>query len=277
MNCTADAEVISFAKLFDHSIVRPDATRDQVRQFAQAAATLGTATLTVQPHYIGLAAELLHGSGVLVGTVVGFPHGNETPTMKERQAKEVLSLGAEEIDMVMNIPALKNGEKELFLQDVEGVVGAAAGFKVKVITENCYLTQAEKRCACEWIAQAGAHFVKTSTAYADGGATLDDVRLMYEVVRGRCLVKAAGGIRQLAEVLEYLKAGARRFGSTRSDQFVRAFQALPPHERASFAEYLPRMPEVGVRLRGGTNEPHGEGSARNRDSDQHRSSRRVDR
>jgi deoxyribose-phosphate aldolase len=236
-----DTEVPGFAKLFDHSIVRPDATRDQVRTFADAAARLGTATLTVQPHYIGFAAELLRGSGVLVGTVVGFPHGNETPSMKLRQAKESLDLGAEEIDMVMNIPALKNGEQELFIRDVEGVVRAAATAKVKVITENCYLTQEEKRRACEWIAQAGAHFVKTSTAYADGGATLDDVRLMYEAVQGRCRVKAAGGIRQVREVLEYLKAGARRFGSTRTDDLVRAFRELPAHEREAFADYLPRM------------------------------------
>jgi deoxyribose-phosphate aldolase len=232
-------EIASFAKLFDHSIIRPDATRDQVRQFAGTAARLGTATLTVQPHYISFAAELLRGSGVLLGTVVGFPHGNETPPMKEHQARQVIDLGAEEIDMVMNIPALKNGEKELFIRDIQGVVLAADGRKVKVITENCYLTEPEKRLACEWIAQAGAHFVKTSTAYAAGGATLDDVRLMYDTVHGRCLVKAAGGIRQIHEVLEYLQAGARRFGSTRTEQFVREFQELPTRERAAFREYLP--------------------------------------
>jgi deoxyribose-phosphate aldolase len=232
-------DVAGFARLFDHSIIRPDATREQVGQFAATAATLGTATLTVQPHYIALAVELLRGSGVLVGTVVGFPHGNETPAMKEYEARQVLDLGAEEIDMVMNIPALKNGEKELFMRDIQGVVLAAEGRKVKVITENFYLTEQEKRLACEWIAQAGAHFVKTSTAYAEGGATLDDVRLMYDTVKGRCLVKAAGGIRQLHEVLEFLRAGARRFGSTRTDQFVREFQELPAHERAAFREYLP--------------------------------------
>ena len=232
-------EVASFAKLFDHSIVRPDATQAEVGQFADTAARLGTATLTVQPHYIRFAAEQLRGSGVLVGTVVGFPHGNETPPMKVYQAKEVLDLGAEEIDMVMNIPALKNREADLFMRDVEGVVRAAEGRTVKVITENCYLTQEEKRRACEWIAQADAHFVKTSTAYADGGATLDDVRLMYQVVKGRCQVKAAGGIREIHEVLEYLQAGARRFGSTRTEHFVRAFQTLPAETRASFAEYVP--------------------------------------
>lgn len=228
---------IGFAKLFDHSIVRPNATRAEVCAFAETAARLGTATLTVQPHYIRLAVDLMRGSGVLVGTVVGFPHGNATPSMKEHQAGEVLALGAQEIDMVMNIPALKNVEHEIFIRDIEGVVRAAAGLKVKVITENCYLTQEEKRRACDWIADAGAHFVKTSTAYADGGATLDDVRLMYQVVRGRCQVKAAGGIRQVHEVLEYLNAGARRFGSTRTDQLVRDFQQLPATERARFAEF----------------------------------------
>jgi deoxyribose-phosphate aldolase len=228
-------EVTGFAKLFDHSIVRPDASQAEVARFAETAARLGTATLTVQPHYVRFAAEQLRGSGVLVGTVVGFPHGNETPSMKVYQAREVLGLGAEEIDMVMNIPALKNGETELFLRDIEGVVRAAEGKTVKVITENCYLTQEEKRRACEWIAQAGAHFVKTSTAYADGGATLDDVRLMHQAVKGRCQVKAAGGIREIHEVLAYLQAGARRFGSTRTDQFVRAFLDLPAATKAMFA------------------------------------------
>ena len=230
--------VAEFAKLFDHSIVRPDATREDVYFFAETAARLQTATLTVQPHYVRLAAELLRGSGVLVGTVVGFPHGNETPSMKAYEANEVLDLGAEEIDMVMNIPALKNGEEELFIRDVAGVVKAAGGRTVKVILETCYLTPDEKRRACDWIARAGAHFVKTSTAYAAGGATLDDVRLMHEAVRGRCRVKAAGGIRELHEVLAYLRAGARRFGSTRTDQFVREFEALPGDGRAAFSEFL---------------------------------------
>jgi deoxyribose-phosphate aldolase len=100
------------------------------------------------------------------------------------------------------------------------------------------LTHEEKRRACEWIAEVGAAFVKTSTAYAEGGATLEDVRLMYEVVKGRCQVKAAGGIREIHEVLEYLKAGARRFGSTRTEQFVQAFENLPGDERAAFAPFL---------------------------------------
>jgi deoxyribose-phosphate aldolase len=235
---------MSFAKLFDHSIVRPNATRAEVVQFGETAARLGAATLTVQPHYIPLAAELLRGTDVLVGTVVGFPHGNETAAMKRFQAEQVLGLGAQEIDMVMNIPALKNREQQVFMRDIEGVVSTAAGRVVKVITENYYLNEEEKRRACDWIARAGAHFVKTSTAYADGGATLEDVRLMHDVVKGRCQVKAAGGIRELPELLEYLRAGARRFGSTRTDQFVRAFEALPGEQKRDFAEYVPSLGSV---------------------------------
>ena len=232
-------ESIRFAKLFDHSILRPSAMRADLLAFAQTAVTLQTASLTVQPCYVRLAAQELKGSGVLVGTVVGFPHGNETGSMKRMQANEVLDLGAEEIDMVMNIPALKNGDKDLFVRDVAGVVEAAGKFKVKVILENCYLTDEEKRLACDWIAEAGAAFVKTSTGYAASGATVADVRLMFEAVRGRCQVKAAGGVRQLPEVLEYLKAGATRFGSTRTDGFVSEFKALSAEERVRFAPYLP--------------------------------------
>lgn len=232
------AKVATFAKLFDHSVIRPDVKREEVAAGAETAARLCAATLTVQPHYIRFAAPFLKGTGVLLGTVVGFPHGNETPAMKEYQANTVLDLGAEEIDMVMNIPALKNREKDVFLADIQGVVRAADGRIVKVILENCYLTQEEKRRACQWIAEAGAHFVKTATAYAAGGATVEDVRLMYEAVAGRCQVKAAGGVRQIGEVLEYLRAGARRFGSTRTQQFVQAFRGLPQTEHHQFSDFI---------------------------------------
>lgn len=231
-------KVQNFAKLFDHSIVRPNATREEVLKYAETAARLGTASIIVQPHYIRLAVKQMKGTGVLVGSVVGFPHGNETPDIKAYQANAVLDLGAEAIDMVMNIPALKNCEKEIFIEDIQGVVRAAQGVKVKVITENCYLTQEEKWRACQWIAEAGAHFVKTATAFADGGATLDDVRLMVEAVAGKCLVKASGGIRQISEVLEFLKAGARRFGSSRTDQLVQGYKDLPEEGREAFGEFL---------------------------------------
>lgn len=225
-----------FARLFDHSILRPDASPEEVGRFAAAAIRLGTATLTVQPHYVQFAAERLRGSRVRVGAVIAFPHGNETPGMKVFQAREVIDHGADEIDMVMNIPALKGGEMAWFLRDVEGVVLAARGKTVKVILENCYLSQDEKRRACEWIAQAGAQFVKTSTGFGPGGATVEDVRLMYDAVKGRCQVKASGGIRDIHQVVELYKAGARRFGSSRSEELVRAFDELAPGERAVWAE-----------------------------------------
>jgi deoxyribose-phosphate aldolase len=228
-----------FAKLFDHSIVRPDATRADVERAAATAVALGTATLTVQPCYIALARDLLVGSDVLLGSVVGFPHGNETPEMKCDQASRVLDLGAREIDMVMNIPALKNGDQALFLRDIEGVVREAGpSVVVKVITENCFLDERDKRRACDWIARTSAGYVRTSTAYGPGGATLDDVRLMHDAVAGRCLVKAAGGVKTLDDVLAYLRAGARRFGSTRSDQFTRAYAALSPDAARAFADYV---------------------------------------
>lgn len=241
---------MTLARLFDHSVIRPDATRQMVEEFGATAVRLGTASLTVQPHYIELGRQLLQGSNVLLGTVVGFPHGNETPSMKEYQANEAIERGAQEIDMVMNIPALKNGEQDLFIRDIQGVVRAGNGAIVKVILETVFLSDAEKRRACIWIADAGAHFVKTSTAYAAGGATLEDARLMFEAVQGRCQVKAAGGVRELEEVLQYLEAGVRRFGSTRTEQFVRAYEALPETERARFDPFLSEpMAAVGERRR----------------------------
>jgi deoxyribose-phosphate aldolase len=231
-------KIASFSKLFDHSIVRPNATKEEVQSAAETAMRCNSATLTVQPHYIRLAADMLKGSGVLVGTVVGFPHGNETPDVKAFQAKSVLDKGAEEIDMVMNIPALKNEEEVLFISDIVGVVRAAEGRIVKVITENFYLSRDEKVRACQWITKTGADFVKTSTAYAEGGATLEDVRIMYEAVDGKCQVKAAGGVRQLSEVLEYLKAGARRFGSTRTEQFLQTFEQASANDHEAFRGFL---------------------------------------
>jgi deoxyribose-phosphate aldolase len=221
-------DTAGFARLFDHTILRPDATGREVAAAAAAARSLGAANLTVQPHYVRFAARQLEGCGVLVGTVVGFPHGNDTPATKAFAAREAMELGADEIDMVMNVPALKDGDQALFLRDIDGVVRAADGKIVKVITENCYLTQEEKQRACEWIAGAGAHFVKTSTGFAPGGATLDDVRLMVRVVRGRCQVKAAGGIRRIEDVLAYVRAGATRIGSSRTED-------LPEETRAALA------------------------------------------
>jgi deoxyribose-phosphate aldolase len=231
-------KIPTVAKLFDHSILRPDTNRHELLRAAETSVRLKTATLMVQPCNLQGAGEVLKGSGVLLASVIGFPHGNETPSMKEYQTNEAMRLGAQEIDMVMNIPALKNDDKNVFLADIEGVVRAAQGFKVKVILENCLLTNEEKRRACAWIAEAGAHFVKTSTGFAAGGATVEDVQLMSVAVAGRCEVKAAGGVKTIEEVLAFLKAGARRFGSTRSDQIIQTYRELSADKRKEFGEFV---------------------------------------
>jgi deoxyribose-phosphate aldolase len=227
------------ARLFDHSILRPDATMEEVARYAETAARLGTATLTVQPHYIRFAVDQLAGSDVPVGTVVGFPHGNETTATKVYQTQEAIALGAAEIDVVMSIPLLKQRDKSRFVREIESVVRAADGRVVKVITENCYLTDDEKRCACHWIADAGAHFVKTSTGFAPGGATVADVRLMHDAVAGRCQVKASGGIQSIEVVLSCLEAGARRIGSSRTEEILRAFDELPVELKAAVSALTP--------------------------------------
>ncbi len=234
-------EPLLFAKIFDHSILRPDSTGKDVGRAAEVAARLGTATLMVQPHYIRLAIQELRGTAVPVGAVIAFPHGNETPATKAFQAHEAVELGATEIDMVMSIPALRNGDKALFVGEIEGVIRAAPGMIVKVITENCYLDDREKQLACEWIVQAGAHFVKTSTGFAASGATTADVALMYRSVAGRCQVKASGGIQKLEDVLACLAAGARRIGTSRTEELVRDFDTLPPGEKTAAEELVSRI------------------------------------
>jgi deoxyribose-phosphate aldolase len=234
-------KIPTIAKIFDHSILRPDVTRGEIVSFAEAAVRMKTATLMLQPCSLKFAAEVLRGSGVLLASVIGFPHGNETPSMKEYQANEVLELGAQEIDMVMNIPAFKDNDKRVFLTDIEGVVAAAEGFKVKVILETCFLNDEEKRRACAWIVAAGAAFVKTSTGFAARGATVEDVRLMSRAVAGRCEVKAAGGVKSIEEVLAYLKAGATRIGATRTEQLMQGFRELPEEKRKEFGEFVENL------------------------------------
>ena len=176
----------------------------------QAAIKYQFGQVSVLQSFIPYTRQLLKGNpSIHVVGNVSFPSGSDSTSLKVVQAKEMIAAGCDEIDMVMNIPALKNGENALFMRDIEGVVASAAAYGciVKVITENCLLTDDEKRRACDWIADAGAAFVKTSTAYAEGGATLEDVRLMSATVGSRCRVKAAGGIRTIADVLAFLNAG----------------------------------------------------------------------
>ncbi|MET7932433.1 deoxyribose-phosphate aldolase [Streptomyces sp. NPDC005322] len=208
-------DVPRIAGMIDHSLLRPELTTDDVLAGCALASRYEVASVCVKPADVVRAAKALAGTGVLVGTVVGFPHGASTTSVKAVEAAAALEDGAAELDMVLNIGRLRAGEDDAVADDIAGVVEAAAGQAVvKVIFENAYLTDDEKIRACRLSERAGADYVKTSTGFAPGGATLEDVRLMRANVPARMKVKAAGGVRTLDVLLEMVEAGAERFGAT---------------------------------------------------------------
>jgi deoxyribose-phosphate aldolase len=218
----------ALAHLIDHTLLKPEASRDDVRKLCQEAVRFGFASVCVNPWYVPLAAELVRGSQVKVCTVVGFPLGATLPQVKIHEAEEVIKLGAEEVDMVINVGALKSKQDEVVEADVRGVVQAAhrGGAICKVIIEAALLTADEKVRACLACKNARADFVKTSTGFGPGGATAEDVALMRAVVGGEIGVKAAGGIRSLEDLQKMVSAGATRIGASASVKIME--QALEP-------------------------------------------------
>ena len=209
------------ARLIDHTLLKPEATTAQIRKLCDEARQYGFASVCVNPVHVELAARLLHGSPVKACVVTGFPLGALTPELKESEARQLVALGAGELDMVLNIGALKEGNYALVERDVRAVVDAAAGAAcVKVIFENCLLEKREIVRACEICKTAGAAFVKTSTGFNKSGATVEDVRLMRETVGPDMGVKAAGGIRDLETALAMVEAGASRIGASASISIV---------------------------------------------------------
>ncbi len=207
------------AAKIDHTLLKPEADERAVVKLCAEAAIHGFATVCVHPCWVSLAAAELKGSGVLVGTVVGFPFGAQTTFSKGFEAKEAILRGALELDMVINVGMVKSGSQlfwDIVLQDMKAVVAeaSAGGAGVKVILECCYLTEEEKRTSAEIVVEAGAQYVKTSTGFGPSGATVEDVHTLSEVVGGRCKVKAAGGIRDLNTTLAMLEAGASRIGTS---------------------------------------------------------------
>ncbi len=204
------------AHVIDSTLLRADTSRSQVIHLCEEAAHYGFATVFVHPSYVALAVSILHNTPVKVGTPIGFPLGAALTTVKRFEAREALRLGADEIDMVMNIGALKSGNRGVAQADIAGVVDIAhdAGAIVKVILETALLTIEEKIAACDLSVAAGADFVKSSTGYANGGATVDDIALMRGVVGSRAGVKATGGIRTASDVAKMLAAGADRIGTS---------------------------------------------------------------
>lgn len=203
------------AKRIDHTILKPEATQKQVEAAILFAGQEGTASVCLLPCWVPLAAEMLADSPVAVCTVVGFPFGGTTSTNKAREAEELYELGATELDMVMNIGALRSGLHDVVLEDIAGVVKASPA-KVKVILETCYLGRQEIVQACKLAAEAGAAYVKTSTGFGPMGAKVEDVKLMRASVPDNVKVKAAGGIGSYVDALVLIEAGARRIGASRT-------------------------------------------------------------
>jgi len=212
------------ARYIDHTILKPNATEEQVRNLCAEALEFNFRSVCVNPTWVSLAAGLLRGSEVLTCTVVGFPLGANEPEIKAMEARRAIRNGAREIDMVINVGALKSGNDELVLRDIKSVVEECVdgNAKCKVILETALLTDEEKRRSSELAKKARANFVKTSTGFSTGGATAADVALMASVVRGAGMeVKASGGIGSYEDAMAMIEAGATRLGASASIGIVR--------------------------------------------------------
>lgn len=212
------------ARYIDHTLLRPDANREDIIKLCQEAKDYGFASVCLNPIYVKLAADILKDTPVKVCTVIGFPFGTHLPEIKAMETRRAIRDGAREIDMVINIGALKNRDLDLLYRDIRGVVEACddGGAICKVIFETALLTDEEKVIASQIAKKAKADFVKTSTGYASGGATAHDVALMAEVVRGTGIgVKASGGIRSYEDAMQMIKAGATRIGASASVKIVK--------------------------------------------------------
>ena len=207
---------LNMAGMIDHTLLKPDATSDQIAQLCFEARKYNFASVCVNPTWVKLCAELLKGASAKVCTVIGFPLGATAPEVKVFEATNALDEGATEVDMVINIGALKAGDNDLVASDIRGVVDAAhkAGALCKVIIETSLLTDEEKVIACLLSKEAGADFVKTSTGFSSGGATVHDIELMRRTVGPDMGVKASGGVRTREDAENMIKAGATRLGAS---------------------------------------------------------------
>ncbi|NLI90139.1 MAG: deoxyribose-phosphate aldolase [Epulopiscium sp.] len=205
---------MNLAGKIDHTVLKADATKDMVIQLCKEARENEFASVCVNSWYVPLVKEELSGSNSKVCCVVGFPLGSMLTKAKAFETEEAVRLGAEEVDMVINISALKDKDYDYVYEDIKAVVDAAGDAVVKVIIEACLLTDDEKVKVCELAVKAGADFVKTSTGFSTGGATLEDVALMKKTVGDKALVKASGGVRTLEDAKAMIEAGADRIGTS---------------------------------------------------------------
>ncbi|AHN22544.1 MULTISPECIES: deoxyribose-phosphate aldolase [Lysinibacillus] len=216
----------NYASMIDHTLLKAEATKEQIEKLCAEAKEFGFASVCVNPTWVKYCSELLQNSNVLVCTVIGFPLGANTTAVKVFEAKDAIANGAQEVDMVINIGALKDQNFELVQSDIAAVVEAAKGSAiVKVIIETCLLTEEEKVKACELSVAAGADFVKTSTGFSTGGATAEDIALMRKTVGPELGVKASGGVRSLEDMQKMVEAGATRIGASSGVAIVKGLIA----------------------------------------------------
>lgn len=216
----------NIAALIDHTLLKQDATKNQIEKLCEEAKTYTFASVCVNPTWVNLSASLLKESPVKVCTVIGFPLGASTSAVKAFETSNAIENGADEIDMVLNVGALKDQDYNLVQKDIEAVVNAAKGKAiVKVILETCLLSNEEITKASELSKAAGADFVKTSTGFSTGGATVEAVKLMREAVGPNLGVKASGGVRNLADVEAMVEAGATRIGASSGVEIVKGLES----------------------------------------------------
>ncbi|WP_421379952.1 deoxyribose-phosphate aldolase [Bacillus salacetis] len=211
----------NIAKMIDHTLLKADSTKDQVTKICEEAKEYKFASVCVNPTWVKYSAELLKGTDVKVCTVIGFPLGATTSETKAFETKDAIEKGATEVDMVINIGALKDGNDDLVKQDIQAVTAAAKGKALtKVIIETSLLTDEEKERACRLAVEAGTDFVKTSTGFSTGGATIEDIKLMRKTVGPDIGVKASGGVRSVEDAKNMIEAGATRIGASSGVQIV---------------------------------------------------------
>ena len=212
---------MNYNKMIDHTVLKADTPLETVKRICDEAMEYGFASVCINPCHVAYCADYLKYSDVNVCTVIGFPLGANTSAVKAFETKDAIANGADEIDMVMNIGALKDKNYDLVRDDVKAVVEAANGTLVKVILETCLLTEDEIKKACELCVEAKADYVKTSTGFSTRGATIEDVRIMKEAVHGKAKVKAAGGVRTPEDMVKIVAAGADRIGTSAGCSLVK--------------------------------------------------------
>ena len=205
---------MNYNKMIDHTVLKADTPLETVKRICDEAIEYGFASVCINPCHVAYCADYLKDSDVNVCTVIGFPLGANTSAVKAFETKDAIANGADEIDMVMNIGALKDKNYDLVRDDVKAIVEAANGTLVKVILETCLLTEDEIKKACELCVEAKADYVKTSTGFSTRGATIEDVQIMKAAVQGKAKVKAAGGVRTHEDMVKIVEAGADRIGTS---------------------------------------------------------------